>query len=278
MNFLLIILLVESVRALHDIKDTDAGFYIIPRNNNVEGSPHVMTLASNGDWYFSPPDSPNTQIFIFRSRYGRRLCLKSNRKECIHLDDVEKEDLSFFKNRRCSRAAEKNRIQVVPTVYKNFFMIKLFDCPELCLYSHQSHSLRGEDTDPKISKCRHSNINNHFYIISEFDMQYYFKTGHRSFTEVAEDVDETLSPIKTQYITKPGAVFLKNEMHGNRYQFTGKMADAEKNESLQVLPQVMPALCSSHADTFLKNSAGQPMIFRSPQSFVMDSSGHMYRM
>lgn len=169
----IIALYAKYIRPIEDTRNPNIGFFILPRRNHVENNmPKVMTLQEDGNWYFSEPSNTEYQIFIVKTPYGNKLCLKSNRNLCLRTEKaIYDKDITRYRKRKCKRAITRNRIKMVPSPYKNFFLIQMQKCLIYCLYSHEPNNKNSRaETSPNISKCNHSNINNHFYLLNEYDM------------------------------------------------------------------------------------------------------------
>ncbi|KAI5190048.1 hypothetical protein NEMIN01_0833 [Nematocida minor] len=196
MRALVFILCLFSVSAMHDSKKTNVGFFIVPRHKTDDSNtPDVMTLEDDGNWYFSKPSDTKKQIFIVKTPYGNRLCLKSDRSLCLRVEKaVTDSSLSLFRRKLCKRAVKKNNIEIVPSPYKNFYMIRLKRCEIYCLYSHSMNDTQSaHETAPNIAKCNYSNTNNHFYLLNEYDINSYAPEKDKNADSVITDIDEDYS-------------------------------------------------------------------------------------
>lgn len=182
-----------GISAMHDTRSTNIGFFILPRHNYIkDNEPKVMTLEDDGNWYFSDPSNIERQVFIVKSPYGNKLCLKHDRSICLRTEKAIKDkDITRYRRRKCEKAISKNRIELVPSPYKNFFLIQMRKCLIYCLYSHEpnNRSKKAEPV-PNISKCNYSNINSHFYLLNEFDLNLHFPDLEILNKNVEPGVDE----------------------------------------------------------------------------------------
>ncbi|EIJ89647.1 hypothetical protein NEPAR06_1781 [Nematocida parisii] len=201
--FFIVISAIWSVCRANPSDDPNVGIYIIPRNNPDIENPVVMTLTDSGNWYFAPPDKTEMQIFVIRKNSGRKLCLKYKKGKCLQLEKKIDKDLSLYKRTLCIRAVKENRISIVPSAYSNFFMIKLKKCDIFCLFSHKERASRGDEVFPSVERCKHSNINNHFYIIGEDHFDDYYAQAQHENREISKTPANTSPYADTGMLKKP---------------------------------------------------------------------------
>lgn len=142
-------------------------------------------------------------------------------------------------------------------------MIKLKSCDVYCLYSHLPKNKRGAEPAPNISECNYSNINNHFYLIGEYDLGEYFTSAAHDTGRITEDVDEVLPPTHINSEVKHN--------HRNMYKTSRPEKIPGRTEDTDALGRLL--LQHTHHE-----APGLSRYYRGPRPLNYRNTGYIYSM